>query len=156
ILGASVGATGEVTHERLDMPAGRVRTIVAQAIAEASRRLEDPTCQQVLTDFTDRAGHTLLANLIVLDSTTAQYLTLVWFVDAPDGALCRGTGTVAAFTQPGSRVVSVCAAHFAELPYSSREIVILHEMLHTLGLGENPPSSAEITKQVAFRCASSR
>jgi len=29
---------------------------------------------------------------------------------------------------------------------------IIHEMLHTLGLGENPPSSREITQRVNERC----
>jgi hypothetical protein len=32
------------------------------------------------------------------------------------------------------------------------EAVIIHEMLHTLGLGENPPSSTEITFRVLNRC----
>jgi hypothetical protein len=30
--------------------------------------------------------------------------------------------------------------------------VILHEMLHTLGLGEDPPTSQEITAQVVAAC----
>jgi hypothetical protein len=30
--------------------------------------------------------------------------------------------------------------------------LIIHEMLHTLGLGENPPSSREITQRVTERC----
>jgi hypothetical protein len=34
------------------------------------------------------------------------------------------------------------------------EIVLLHEALHTLGLGENPPYSAEITGRVVARCGS--
>jgi hypothetical protein len=32
------------------------------------------------------------------------------------------------------------------------ELVLIHELLHSLGLGENPPSSAEITRQVTKRC----
>jgi hypothetical protein len=32
------------------------------------------------------------------------------------------------------------------------EIYVIHEMLHTLGLGENPPTSLEITQQVKRRC----
>ena len=32
------------------------------------------------------------------------------------------------------------------------EVVVIHEALHTLGLGENPPSSAEISIRVAARC----
>ena len=29
---------------------------------------------------------------------------------------------------------------------------MIHEFLHTLGLGENPPTSQAITEQVEFRC----
>ena len=139
------GAAGQTMHERLQIPAGRAQVIVAQAIAEANRRLEDPWCRQVLTDFSDESGHTLLANLNAMKISVTGYLTLLWFVDAPDAALCRGAGTVAAFTQRGGRVVSICGSHFSDLPFSSREIVVIHEMLHSLGLGENPPTSAQIT-----------
>ena len=30
--------------------------------------------------------------------------------------------------------------------------IVLHEFLHTLGLGENPPTSRAITERVAVRC----
>jgi hypothetical protein len=29
---------------------------------------------------------------------------------------------------------------------------VIHEALHTLGLGENPPTSTEITSRIAARC----
>ena len=32
------------------------------------------------------------------------------------------------------------------------EVILIHETLHTLGLGENPPSSREITSRVLARC----
>ena len=32
------------------------------------------------------------------------------------------------------------------------EAMIIHELLHTLGLGENPPTSIEITRRVESRC----
>ena len=34
-----------------------------------------------------------------------------------------------------------------------KSAVVLHETLHTLGLGENPPSSAVITQRVIWSCA---
>lgn len=126
--------------------------MVADAIAQASHRLENPSCVQVLTDFTDARGHTLLANLLATSQTAPQYLGLVWFVEAPDAKACENSGTIMAFTQPGSRLVAICLSHFLELPFSLREVVVIHEMLHSLGLGENPPSSADITKQVIKRC----
>jgi hypothetical protein len=30
--------------------------------------------------------------------------------------------------------------------------MVIHEMLHTLGLGENPPTTLEITERVRARC----
>jgi hypothetical protein len=32
------------------------------------------------------------------------------------------------------------------------EAMVIHEMLHTLGLGENPPTTFEITDRVMARC----
>jgi len=32
------------------------------------------------------------------------------------------------------------------------EMILIHELLHTLGLGENPPTSLEITARVTERC----
>jgi len=32
------------------------------------------------------------------------------------------------------------------------ESLVIHEVLHTLGLGENPPASVEITRRVEARC----
>jgi hypothetical protein len=46
---------------------------------------------------------------------------------------------------------AVCEPHFLA-PGSAGEIIIIHEVLHTLGLRENPPSSEEITRQVTRRC----
>ena len=57
-----------------------------------------------------------------------------------------------AFTQIGSTVVSVCLRPFTLLPHAEQEAVLIHEMLHSLGLGENPPESVAITAQVLKRC----
>jgi hypothetical protein len=34
------------------------------------------------------------------------------------------------------------------------EAIVIHEVLHSLGLGENPPSSEDITAAVERRCRS--
>jgi hypothetical protein len=85
---------------------------------------------------------------------------LRWIVFAEDRHLpsCRSKDTLAA-TAPGSRVVFVCPAAFARAAASNAEHVeatLIQELLHTLGLGENPPSSTEITARVFARCAPSR
>ena len=54
----------------------------------------------------------------------------------------------------GSRVIHVCPG-FAQLQSRDPErsaYLIIHESLHALGLGEDPPSSSEITHRVERRC----
>ena len=49
----------------------------------------------------------------------------------------------------------VCVDRFAErfaLKTRDGELLILHELLHTLGLMENPPSSAAVSAVVRERC----
>jgi hypothetical protein len=51
--------------------------------------------------------------------------------------------------------VHLCARQF-ELTQRRNPLLasrmVIHEMLHTLGLGENPPSTHEITSRIARRC----
>jgi TolB-like protein/DNA-binding winged helix-turn-helix (wHTH) protein/Tfp pilus assembly protein PilF len=61
-------------------------------------------------------------------------------------------GLTYAFTTPGSRVIFVCGPQFMRAFPTLAEEVVIHEVLHSLGLGENPPSSREITAQVRERC----
>ena len=65
-----------------------------------------------------------------------------------------GSGAVAT-TSPGSRFVMICGKQFLEAHAAGDGYaadLIIHEELHSLGLGENPPSSAEITARVIARC----
>jgi hypothetical protein len=62
---------------------------------------------------------------------------------------------VLAFTTVGADHVFVCGPRFRETwkarPYFA-ELNVIHEMLHTLGLGENPPSSRAIDNIVRSYC----
>jgi hypothetical protein len=56
-------------------------------------------------------------------------------------------------------VVVVCSGQFRRLAkHDSREaeFVIIHEMLHTLGLPENPPTPAQIRQRIVARCDAQR
>lgn len=56
-----------------------------------------------------------------------------------------------AFTAPGSRVVHVCVDQLKQVQLGQPDYVIaalIHEILHTLGLGEDPPSSSDIARRV--------
>ena len=62
---------------------------------------------------------------------------------------------ILAFTSRGSRVIYLCGRDFMRTAQRTPEdgrAVVIHEMLHSLGLGENPPSSREITRRVRERC----
>ena len=129
------------------------------AIEGARRRLERPDCQQVLTDFTDGEGRPLISQLQATSRTASAYLAAnILFMEHDDAPQCRRDEVVTAFTAPGHKVVHVCGARFARRfrqDSAVAEIIVIHEMLHTLGLGENPPSSSAITAQVTRRCGGS-
>lgn len=126
---------------------------VRSAVRGASRRLSDPSCAAVLDEFRDREGRTLRARLGELDVDASAYARMVLFYDGGSSAPCRRPRTYA-FTAPGSRVVRACPAlgWLAASAPEQAEAVVIHEVLHTLGLGENPPRSDEITARVERRC----
>lgn len=126
------------------------------AVEGAKARLARERCQGVLTEFTDASGRTLQQNLDALGVAADAYLDWLVFYDAAGTGRC-GSGGALAMTTPGSRVVLVCGARFTAMRRKDRrhtEVIMIHEALHTLGLGENPPSSSEITSRVLARCGS--
>jgi hypothetical protein len=130
--------------------------ILRKALAGALRRLTDGRCQKVLSEFHDTAGRPLADTLAALGLDAPRYLTWILFRDAPS-RYCDGSRL--AVTVSGTRVVYVCGRSFErrwrEDP-DHTEAMLIHEMLHTLGLGENPPSSEEITRRVRLHCDSPR
>ena len=73
---------------------------------------------------------------------------------APDRAACKRDG-ILAYTAPGSRAIYLCGRTFlraAQREPEEARAVVIHEMLHLLGLGENPPAAKEITHRVKQRC----
>src|SRR5262245_50248844 len=117
-----------------------------RARAGAVRLLGRPECQRVLSDFTDPLGHTLLENLEPWQQTPSQYLELsVRFVDGSRMPSCRKANTFLV-TSRGQPSVFVCPAggaipgsRFGRVQMKTpdlAEAMVIHEMLHTLGLGE--------------------
>jgi len=138
------------------VPPGAGLAALRRAVTGAHRRLERPDCQRLFTEFADASGRPLQEKLDALGQTGASYLGLLLFADASGRPHCKA-GASYAFTMPGSRVIYVCGSHFKEAADQSAakaEAVVIHEALHSLGLGENPPSSHEITARVLARCHS--
>ena len=128
-----------------------VRFYLELAILNAERRLAEPECARVLNDFHDKSGRPLMT---VLEgrgvSVSAFLLGWVRFVDGSDQSTCHSPRAPVAFTSPGSNVIYICATNgpvaetFSSTSHTA-EAVVIHEMLHALGLGENPPTSNDIT-----------
>jgi hypothetical protein len=135
---------------------GAGRVWVQHALERAIHRVQQPGCRQLFSDFSDPAGVPLSARLHDSGVTPEDYLIhWVVFMDGSTQPQCRLRDT-AAFTERGGRIVYVCASRLVgpSLSHSgSGEIILIHEMLHSLGLSENPPAPSEITKQVLARCA---
>ena len=133
---------------------GGVSPLFQRALVLAAHLLTKPECQEVLTDFRDGRGRTLQENLDEWDLTPPGYLERIRFTPGRDANLCNNSRVLAS-TSPGSRIVFVCGMQFQSLQLHdqrSSAYTLIHEMLHTLGLGENPPASREITERVRARC----
>jgi hypothetical protein len=149
--GSHVALAGDFTTVHLND--SRSRFALGLALERSARRLEHPDCQALLDEFSDESGRPLRASLEETGLGAAAFLSHgVFFHDAPEG-ICRTSNL--ALTTPGSRAIFVCGQRVVtEMKRDSRhvEAILIHELLHSLGLGENPPSSDYITSRVQARC----
>jgi hypothetical protein len=134
----------------------RLNPSVMWAAAMAAERLSSQACAAVLLDFSDvRTGRPLSENLAATGQSAAGYLARsVAFRDGEGIGLCR-LPTTAAFTTPGSRVIYICRGRFAKEQKRDQGLaanILVHETLHSLGLGENPPTPEEISHRIHERC----
>jgi hypothetical protein len=126
---------------------------VERALAGARRRLEQPGCRRLLSEFHDQRGRPLGDALGAEGRHGSDYLARLLFYDGEGQPQCRRQATLA-FTRPGSPVILLCGRFLkvSRVDPELAEAVLIHEALHSLGLGENPPTSAEITARVLNRC----
>lgn len=133
----------------------RLGPIVLRTVERAAERFGNPGCAALLHDFTDlRSGQPLADTLAATGRTASTFLGSLHFVDADQMSQCRRRPAYA-WVPVGSDVVFVCRSRFVALAKKDEWLagnVLVHEALHSLGLGENPPSSEEITLTVVRRC----
>jgi hypothetical protein len=136
---------------------GKARMAVEDAVRLALQRLAHPVCRQVLAAFRDRTGQPVELRLSASGRSIAEHMATVYFVDGDDSSQCRLNDATTAYSEPDSQVVHVCGRRFAEA-FARRPaagaILVIHEVLHTLGLPENPPTPAQITDTVRRLCDS--
>ena len=157
----SSAATSEKTAPRESWPLIRIpdplaRRATIAALESASAQFADADCRRILTDFDDGNGRSLADRLSSVAVDVHVYLTMVTFID--DSRHKRCASGVLVFTAPGSRVVRVCAEELRRINAQQADYVvatIIHEILHTLGLGENPPSSREMSNARRIQSSSS-
>jgi hypothetical protein len=156
----AVSAIPEVASAQVQVPTVMITNVttryaVARAIDGALKRLNSESCRQVLDEFATDSGTTLRTVLDRSNVTAPEFLSRLRFADGNGTSQCMRNQEIAAFTVPGNRVVFVCSSTFGvQFPQQMKaaEMIIIHEMLHAVGLGENPPTSRDITARVTKRC----
>ena len=135
---------GSRPRQRSDPPNARLRqprdrAFLTSAIRGAARRLGDPRCQELLGELHDRSRRPLREALEAEGVSAPEFLGRLYFYDGTES----GCGAQRlAYTVPGYRVVYVCSSRFRDVYQrntSLAEVAVVHEALHCLGLGENPP-----------------
>src|SRR5262245_32244508 len=152
-LAAAIGGAVCADESRVRLK-GAPGMAVRRAIEGALLRLQKPACRQVFSDFSDAEGRPLQANLDALGVSPETYVGLLLFYDGASQRRCA-SGEILGGTLRGSRVIYVCPVRFFETDWKDKratEVFIIHETLHSLGLGENPPASREIDWGVLRRC----
>jgi hypothetical protein len=141
---------------RLSLGSRTAEAAVRRAVQGARNRLAHAQCRRLFSEFRDAAGRKLQDNLDAQGQTAAGYLGLIVFADGGGLPQCRDRA-VYALTPRGGRVTYICGPQFVQGESHSAfvtETVIIHEELHSLGLGEDPPSATEITTRVLESCKS--
>jgi hypothetical protein len=130
------------------------RDAARRALSAASKWLSNPKCEPLFSEFQDANGIPLRERLRQMETTPEGYLQLVFFFDGAQHPTCQRHG-ILAFTAVGSRTVYLCGRDFERAWKRNPQEVqatIVHELLHSLGLGENPPSPRQITDRVQRLC----
>src|SRR5262245_3116025 len=104
-------AGSDAVGSRVHMRYPPEQKAVQWAVQAAAKLLAEARCQQIFDDFKDGSGRPLRAKLAELGVSGANYIDMVRFDDGAGQAGCSRPGMLA-ITQPGSRVVFVCARLF--------------------------------------------
>jgi hypothetical protein len=126
---------------------------VRRALDLAVAALASPGCGQVYADFALASGGTPQGELDRMGIGPEELLETLVFTDGGREPVCR-VGAAALAMKPGTRLVFVCP-RFARFQLGNARLsasVVIHESLHALGLGEDPPTSREITARVERAC----
>jgi hypothetical protein len=128
--------------------------ILKRSVALAVQVLRRAECRALYDDFRDASGETLAEALRRTDTTPSEHLLRLRWLNGVSHPGCRNRN-VFLVARVGNPEIYVCPEQFTA--FALREPLgaaglLLHEQLHALGLGEDPPPSEEISRMVFARC----
>jgi len=152
-LSLAGAAARPASLEKALVLAGMERRALESARTQATALLQGEECRKIFSDFADAVGRPLQEKLDGIGQTPAEYLGRVQFLNGEVQMLCRRS-RVQMVTTGKSRYVYVCPQfrQYQDRHPERAPALVIHEALHTLGLGENPPTSLEITGRILARC----
>lgn len=153
VVSVSLAAGQQTLPLRHEIHTAMARFALERAVQAAVERLETPDCRMVLSEFRDASGRTIQEKLDLLGETPRSFLARITFREGRDSR-CTNAG-ILAYTSIEGREVFICPRQFWQVYRTNPsyvEALLIHEIMHTLGLGENPPSSLEINERVRKRC----
>jgi len=152
---ATLAGAGEIQRVSLIGPRSTFFEVAAgSAVSLAQERLSSSRCRQIFSDFRDSSGRTLQSKLDFQGYDGPGFLDILRFANGERFGRCQQSRTLAE-TAPNSHVILLCGERFSQAQRQDPEYaaaLVIHELLHSLGLGENPPSSNDITARVLERC----
>src|SRR5204862_5523545 len=140
-----IGVAGVVLIAAVPARAGvdpHLGLLFASVVDEAAQRLDSPPCALVLLDFIDtQSGRPLADTLAASGLSASEHVRALRFMRSPRPPRV-GALRLYAFTHPRDTEVFINWYDFSRLLTERRlaVAVVIHEVLHTLGLGNDLPA----------------
>jgi hypothetical protein len=134
------------------VPRGPLAHSLGAARELAGERLGTEACRAIFEELPDFTGRPAARRLAAGERSPSSHFARLQFVESRDG-LCA-QGLVAAWSSPGNPRVRVCPRAFAAVAAQDRgeaAAILIHEALHTLGIGEDA-ANQPLTAYVRSRC----
>jgi hypothetical protein len=135
------------------VPPGPLARFLGPARALAVERLGTEACRAMFEELHDFTGRPAARRLADGERSPSSHFVRLRFVERRDGPCAQG-GRVAAWSSPGDPLVRVCPRVFAAVAGQDRgeaAAILIHEALHTLGVGEDA-AKQPLTDYVRSHC----
>lgn len=150
--GASAGKTGNQIKD------SKLHASVERALTKAKQKLQNQQCRELFNRNGTIDGKTSPLIDVMHDrqyTDPSAYLTKYLTYVGGDSDDCAGF--VQASTKVGQSRVAVCGTFLSSGGDGWNAVYLIHEMMHSLGQGENPPmagqpTSAQLNQQVSAAC----